>query len=352
MKKLLSLLFLAAITLTQPFINSTIAQEKPIAEKPEDVVTQKVFATIFASYYLGLTENIKPKSAFEMPTALLGYTASYSNKLKATLIYDVTRTTNNIQVTDQNGNPLNVNFFEGSRYTAYLKMAEIMYSANKYLDFRIGQLLNTQYLTVQDKFWGYRYIYFTYQEVHRYGNPADFGAQADIKLGGKILNQISLTNGEGPFRHQDTEGKFLISNNLEIRPIDGLVLKLYADYCPTSESVAEAKPKSAISAFAGYKTSKFRFGLEYNKVNNLGFRKNSEYYGISSFGSYSFNEKFDVLARYDYINKSSTLSIDKGHFILSGVQYKPHKNLSCSINLRALNPGEKYWVYTSFGVSF
>jgi hypothetical protein len=287
-----------------------------------------------------------------MPTALLGYSASFGNKLKATLIYDVTRTTSDIWVKDENGETLEIGYFEGSKYTAFLKMAEIMYSLNDFVDFRIGQLLNTQYLTTQDKFWGYRYIYFTYQEIHRYGVPADFGAQVDFKYAGKLLNQVSVTNGEGPFRHQDVNAKFLLSNNIEIKPIDGLILKLYTDYAPTSDTASAAKDKYALSAFAGYKTSKFRVGFEYNKVYNFGFLKNDDFFGVSTFGSFYLSDKLDVLARYDYINKSSIYNIDKGHFVLAGFHYKPHQNFFCSLNMRVLNPGEKFWVYTSFGVSF
>jgi hypothetical protein len=319
--------------------------------KKNDDVKHRLFANIFASYYYGST-SIVPKTAFEMPTALLGYSANFSEKLKATLIYDVTRTTSSIEVFDGDGNPIDLNYFEGSKYTAFLKMAEIFYSINDYIDFRVGQLLNTQYLTTQDKFWGYRYIYFTYQEVHRYGNPADFGAQLDFKLGNKLINQFSITNGEGPFRHQDSSGKFLFSNNVEFRPIPGMVLKLYADFAPSPETVAEAKDKYAISAFAGYKTESFRFALEYNQVFNYGFRSNNQYYGVSSFSSVKLTNKFDILARYDYINKSNTLNIEKGHFLLGGVQFTPHKNFFCSLNIRSLNPGEKFWIYSSFSVSF
>lgn len=328
------------------------SQDTLRVEKKVESIKHRVFANIYASYFYGISDNISPRSAFEMPTALLGYSANFSEKLKATLIYDVTRTTNGIWVNDVDGNPLEVGYFEGSKYTAFLKMAEIFYSLNNYIDFRVGQLLNTQYLTTQDKFWGYRYIYFTYQEIHRYGMPADFGAQVDLKYSNFLLNQISITNGDGPFRHQDENSKFLISNNIEIRPMEGMILKLYADFSEPSDTSSTLMDKYTLSFFSGYKTNKCRVGFEYIKVFNYGYLANDDYFGLSMFGSISLNEKLDVLARYDYINKSSVYSLDKGHFALAGFQYMPHKNFYCSLNFRALNPGEKYWVYTSFGVSF
>lgn len=331
---------------------STLIAQDSLVNGQTIEVKQKVWATIFASYYTTVNGDYKPKSAFEMPTALFGYSATFSDKLKATLIYDVTRTTNAIKVTDENGNQLNVSYNEGSKYTAFLKMAEIKYSPVNFVDVRIGQLLNTQYLTTQDKFWGYRYIYFTYQEVHRYGNPADFGAQIDLKYGDKLLNQLSVTNGDGPFKNQDQEGKFLYANNIEYYPIKGIVLKLYGDYSPKSDTAKLAKDKYAISAFAGYKTNKFRFAAEYNKVINNGYRKNSSYYGFSTFGSYTINTKFDILLRYDYINRSATLNLEKSHLIIVGVQYQPIKNLLCSINIRNLSPNDRLMIYGNFGITF
>lgn len=343
---------LVAINLSFGIVSKANEKDSLKTNKIEDEVKHRVFANIFASHYYGLSENITPRSAFEMPTALLGYSATFSNKLKATLIYDVTRTTSSIMVVDDDGQPLAVNYFEGSKYTAFLKMAEIMYSVNNYIDFRIGQLLNTQYLTMQDKFWGYRYIYFTYQEVHRYGMPADFGAQVDLKFAGKFLNQVSVTNGEGPFRHQDENAKFLFSNNIEFRPTSELVFKLYTDYCPTSDTSSLARDKYAISAFFGYSTSQYRVGFEYNQVYNFGFYENRDFFGISTFASASLTDKIDLIARYDYINRSIPMNIENGNFLIAGFQYKLHKNLSFSLNLRALMPQEKYWVYSNFGVSF
>ncbi len=347
MKRLSILIFGVALVCYNPIK----AQDSLVKAQPVEV-KQKVWATIFASYYTTVSGEFKPKSAFEMPTALFGYSATFSDKLKATLVYDVTRTTNAIKATDENGNPMNVSYNEGSKYTAFLKMAEIKYSPMPFIDLRVGQLLNTQYLTTQDKFWGYRYIYFTYQEVHRYGNPADFGAQVDLKYGDKLLNQTSVTNGDGPFKSQDENGKFLYSNNLEVYPVKGLILKFYTDYSPKSDTAILAKDRYAFSGFVGYKTDRYRVAVEYNRVVNYGYRENSDFYGFSTFGAYTINPKFDVLIRYDYINRSAILNIAKAHLIIAGVQYQPIKNLLCSVNVRNISPIDRLMVYGSFGITF
>lgn len=287
-----------------------------------------------------------------MPTALIGYSASLTDRFKATLIYDVTRTTNNITVTDSLGIPLSVSYNEGSRYTAFLKMAEIRYSPASFVDLRVGQLLNTQYLTTQDKFWGYRYIYFTFQEVHRYGNPADFGAQVDFKYRNILLAQLSVTNGDGPFKQQDSDSKFLYSLNVEYYPFTGAIVKLYSDFSPAPKNTSGGYDRSALSVFAGFKGERYRLAVEYNGVKNYGFTQNSEYWGFSSFFSYSVTPKVDILTRYDYVNRSAPLNLSRSHFILTGIHYSPIRNLSCSVNLRHLTAPEKTMLYVSCAANF
>lgn len=329
-----------------------LAQDSVSVKVDERELNQKGWANIFTAYYTTIHGSYQPKSAFEMPTALLGYSATLSDRFKATLIYDVTRTTNAITVTDSLGKPLKVTYNEGSRYTAFLKMAEIRYSPVSFLDLRIGQLLNTQYLTTQDKFWGYRYIYFTFQEVHRYGNPADFGVQVDLKFSGRMLTQLSVTNGDGPFKQQDSEAKFLYSLNLEYYPLKGAIVKVYSDFSPAPQTIPNAFDRSVLSVFAGYKAERYRLAFEYNAVKNYGFTSNSDFWGLSSFISLSVSPKFDVLARYDYINRSAPQNLSHEHFLLAGVQYNPIKNLNCSVNLRHLGGSERTSIYFSFGASF
>lgn len=310
---------------------------------------QKLFGNLYTGFYYGLSENVKPRAAFELSTALLGYSNRISEKVKATIIFDVTRTTNNIQVNDTSGNNLDVSFFEGSKYTAFLKMAEINYEINEFLDFSVGQLLNTQYLTFQDKFWGYRYIYVTFQEAYRYGMPADFGAQLNIKYKNIYKNSFSIVNGEGPFYYQDENSKFLISNNVEIHAKNGVILKFYTDYAPPSDTASELKSKSVISLFAGYKTDNFRIGAEYNHVYNYNFIIGNDYYGTSVYGSYKLDNT-EILARYDYINKSTFIT--EGHYIIAGCQFNPADKFYISINFRNLLPDNKTQLYFNFGIKF
>ncbi len=307
----------------------------------------KTFGSIYTDFYYGLNNNSTPRSAFELSTALIGFKTDFSRKVSTTLIYDVTRTTNAFEVTDSSGMPLNVTYFEGSKYTAFLKMAEIKWNINKYIDFSVGQLLNSQYLTLQDKFWKHRYVMVTFQEAYRFGMPADFGARFHFSFFNKKLNYyIAAFNGEGPFKYQDDNGKFLFSNNIEYYPAKNIIIKFY--YATEQPQTSGDKLKNVYSGFVAYKAKRFRVGAEYNYIENYGF-SGIDYSGYSIYGMYDIYDNIEAFGRYDYITRAT--NITNSALYLLGLQYKPVKNLSIGLNFRQTTDNMPR-IYASFGVRF
>jgi hypothetical protein len=298
------------------------------------------FAQIFTGFRFGFKDTYKPRAAFEFNQGIIGYFHQLSPKVSGKIMFDVTRTTNITTITDSSGQSMVVTYFEGSKYTAYLKMAEIKWDINEYLALRVGQLLNTQYLTFQDPFWGYRYIDVTFQERFRFGMPADF------------LNQLSVVNGEGPFRYQDLNGKFIFSDNIQVSPVKNLTLKLYGDYGPAIDTGSAYGDKWVISLFAGYKTSKFRVGGEFDFVNNYNWTNGEDHSGISVFGAWNFIGKFDVLARYDHLQIKTPAETRKLDYYIVGFQYEPVKMFTTSLNFRYLSEDSLPFVYANFGLKF
>jgi len=309
-----------------------------------------LFGQIYTSFYYSINDIYTPRIAFQFNQGIIGYKRDITKNLSGIIIYDVTRTTHFFNITDSLGHNINYNYFEGSKYTAYLKMAEIKWKINDLFIFKVGQLLNTQYLTTQDKFWGFRYVDVTMQEKYRMGMPADFGAQIDFKYKNKFLNQFSVVNGEGPFRHQDENSKFLYSNNIQYYPIKNIILKLYTDYSPVASTEANKTFKSVISTFVSYKTLKYRIGAEYSYIFNANYFKDNNLAGFSIFGSYNINEKIAVLARYDVLKYSNFFT--KNNYFLAGIQYEPIKSFTNSINFRYYSIGELPFVYFNFGLKF
>jgi len=296
------------------------------------------FAQIFTGFRYGLKDDYKPRAAFVFNQGIIGYFHQLTPKISGKIMIDVTRTTNIISITDSSDYSMMVNYFEGSKYTAYLKLAEIKWDINDYLALRVGQLLNTQYLT--------------FQEVFRLGMPADFGAQLDVKVKDVFLNQFSVVNGEGPFRHQDLNGKFIFSDNIQYSPVKNLTLKIYGDYGPAIDTGSTYGNKWVVSFFAGYKTSKFRIGGEYDYVNNYNWTKDRDHSGFSVFGGWNFIGKFDVLARYDHLQIKTPIEIQKLDYYIIGVQYEPVRMFTTSVNFRYLSEGSLPFIYANFGLKF
>jgi len=307
----------------------------------------KLFANIYPGFNFRFDNN-KPKTGFVLTTALLGYKRKLTEKVHGTIIFDVTRTTNNIQVTDSMGNPMNVNYFEGSKYTAFLKMAEIKWQFHRQFSLSVGQLLNTQYLTFQDKYWGHRYVEVTFQELNRFGVPADFGIRLNYQPSEKLSIYVGAFNGEGPFRKQDNESNFLLSTNIEYKPVKELVLKLYygnqSDYNTDS-----LKTKNIYSTFVGFEKKKFKIGLEYNFIQNANFY-DENWSGFSGFTCYQFNNQFELFYRYDYLWKSALY--DEVAYHIAGLQYQPAKRFFISSNYRYLSEGSANMIFLNFGLKF
>lgn len=302
------------------------------------------FANIYTGFYYRFNTDIKPQTAFEFTTGLLGYSRNLSDNVKAILIYDVTRTTN-FSYTDSSGIS---NYFEGSKYTAFLKMGEIDWKINSLIELNVGQLLNEQYLTVQDKFWGYRYIAFTFQEIYRFGMPADFGARLKFNWNKKLMFSATVMNGEGPFRYQDSDGNYLYAGNLEITPNKNLIIKVYGDYMLPSDN--NLFPRIAFSGFLGYRKDKFKIGAEYNEVFNQAYIEDLNYSGASLYSSYSINKKVDVIGRCDYLIDLG--SIENGQYYLLGLQYSPAEKFYTSVNTRYNEFDDYFQLYFNFGAKF
>ncbi len=314
--------------------------------------TSYLFGQIYAGFYTGLNNNYEPQSAFEFKQGIIGYSHSFKGKVTGKIMFDVTRTTHFTLLTDTSGNNVPLDYFEGSKYTAYLKMAEIKWILNSHFTLRFGQLLNTQYLTFQDRFWGFRYIDVTFQEKYRFGMPADFGIQADYKVGDKLLLQLSVVNGEGPFRYQDKLSNFLYSVNVQYSPLKNFTLKLYLGIETAPDTGIYVNEKKVISFFAGYKTKNYGIGVEANYVKDYSYLEGIDKYGLSVYGFIAVTEHFAVLGRYDYLcQQFININLVNNYYIL-GIQYSPLKYFTTSLNFRYYSKNDLPIVYFNVGLKF
>lgn len=302
------------------------------------------YADIHTAFYHDFNKNTMPGTAFQLSTGILGYKRQLSEKLNGLIIYDVTRTTN-FTFPDTIGIG---NYFEGSKYTAFLKAAEITYKPFKTLSLSMGQLLSDQYLTTQDRHWAHRYIAFTMQEMLRFGNPADFGIRATYTVIKGLSVSAIIVNGEGPFRFQDSNSDFLYAANVEYRPNENYILKLYGDY--RQDPSDKGNDRITQSFFAGMKKGKWLAGLEFSNVMNHSFVKNQTLQGLSVYGIYSFKEKINFIGRADYLSEYA--SVKNGLFWLAGIEYKPMQSVGFTLNFRRNTWTNQSMIYLSSGIRF
>ncbi|GAB4323136.1 MAG: hypothetical protein Kow00127_15830 [Bacteroidales bacterium] len=322
-----------------------------VSQLPESSESEKVIGQIYSAFRYDFRKDVSQKAAFEFNQGIIGYRHAFGEKVSGIILYDVTRTTHVYSLTTADGEPVSIDYFEGSKYTAYLKMAEIKWNPGKVVGFRFGQLLNTQYLTFQDRFWGYRYIDVTFQEKFRLGMPADFGAQVDLQPTEYLLVQLSAVNGEGPFRHQDEYGGMLYSANIQYEAVPGLTFKLYSDLAPAPDT-GNASNRSVITGFAGFKNKNFSVGGEYTYLSNRLYITDSDYYGFSVFGGVRVLEKTDLILRWDRLTRSLGNESSDTDYFIAGVQYQPEKMLNMALTYRYFSEGDIPMLYFSMGLKF
>lgn len=322
--------------------NSTIPADTIKKEK-----TWKIFGAIYGGFYTNILKNyVFPKTAFEVKTGILGYKNQFAENVDAVIMLDVSKTTREIK---NKYDTASISFTEGNNYTFYLKQAEIHWKIHPIAELSLGQLLSSQYLLTQEKWWDHRYMYYTFQEVNKYGQPADFGARLKLNPQKKISVSLCMVNGEGPARWQDNYSKFLYSADAEYRSNDSLVFRIYGDYREPTIIKSGARTQSVLNFFAGYAINQFKFGAEYSYVYQANF-SDKDVMGLSGYIIYKFLKKFEAIGRYDYYQDISTYK--ENHFLLAGIQYEPAKNFFLSINYREIWPAKIAQIYLNFGAKF
>jgi hypothetical protein len=299
---------------------------------------------VFFNYRYDLTQDVNRTSSFNLERAYLGYKYDFAKNLSGRVIFDIAYDNTT------------------KAFTAYAKNAYMEWAVLPELKLSFG-MIPLKHFDLQDKFWGYRYIMKTYTDEYGMGTTADLGLSAELPLNDFIAFNIYAVNGEGFRGIQDNFGVHKYGANATIKPAAGFIARLHYDMVTNKYqridtvnnspvvTILDSPTISVLSAFVGYEQKDlFRVGVEYNFMNNAtGYRAPAEDHtsgGISVFGTYIFNPKFEIFARYDYLNKEMPLpygppqqpierwDYKKGSLIMGGVQYKPVKNVNLSLNYR------------------
>lgn len=347
MKKFNLLLLFALI-----FSGLLFSQE---TESPETFkASGNAFGKVFFNYHYDLTKDSEKRNSFELQRTYLGYKYNFSKSISAKITLDGARKS------------------DASSYTVFLKTAQLDWKIANPIKLSVGMIGLKQFDT-QEKFWGYRYLFKSFQDEFALGSSADLGVNAEIKIIDNLTANVFVLNGEGYTKVQDNMGRMKAGGNLIYTPVKGLILKGYYDiYGGKEENGAEEAVDTAsvhtIAFFAGYGAKKFRIGgefdIQYNGTKYNEIAADHNMLGGAIYGTYIINKKFEVFAELLVFktnkvgNATETWNYNKdGNVIVAGAQYSPVKGLKMALNYRSflydnpdINTGS--FIYLNFEYAF
>ncbi len=271
---------------------------------------------VYGNFHKGILEEDK-STAFEIRRVYLGYKQAISECFYAEVKLDI-------------GSPEDQSQYALIRRYSYFKAASLRYSKNK-LTAYFGLFDMMQY-ELQEDFWGYRYIYKSFQDEYNFGPSADIGAGVSYRFNEYLAADLVISNGEG-YKNLQSDNAYKTGAGISFFPIQDLTLRIYYDF------INKEIIQDNFNAFIGYRKEKNRIGLEYIFERNSSFVQNNHRKGWSVYTTHTFNETWEIFARYDKLNSSILKGeqqpwnlYNDGSAIISGVQYHPVKGINISLN--------------------
>lgn len=308
------------------------------AEPPPGKVSARIYSNLNWSL-----DSENPTTAFEVKRAYFGYDRTLSDHFSAEVKLDI-------------GSPDDVSEFSLIRRYTYFK--------NAYLSYETGNiktwfgLFDMLQFKIQERFWGYRYLYRSYMDEYSFGPSADLGTGIQYTPSGLLSADLILSNGEG-YKNLQFDNAFKIGAGITLNPIENLTMRVYYAVHTRKEA-----PQMTISGFVGYRAKKWRIGGEYNLQRNHRFNKDHNRYGYSAYSTYVFSDKWELFARYDQLYSNIlpeqetpwNLARD-GSAIIAGIQFTPIQYVHIALNYQdwveyAQNGGSEPFLYLNFEIVF
>ena len=283
----------------------------------QDEPKGKAIVQVFGNFHTGLgAEN--DNRGFELERSYLGYEYKLGNGLSVKGVMDIGKSSD---VSDY-------------QRIAYIKNAMVSWkTGNLTLN---GGLISTTQFNFQEKFWGYRYVMKSFQDMYKFGNSADLGISATYKFADWISADAIIVNGEGYKKLQKGNG-FNYGLGTTLTPVKGFQIRLYGGLNDSGESGKAGVVNMA--GFIGYKNKNFTLGAEYNHMLNAAGKEGSDLFGYSVFGSVNLPKNVALYARFDdlYSKDEWNISKDEQAAIL-GAEFRLGKYVKIAPNFRMNMP--------------
>ena len=275
------------------------------AQKSADGPKGKAIIQVFGNFHSGFG-HASDDRGFELDRSYLGYQYDLGEGLQIKGVMDI-------------GQSDDVNDYHR---IAYIKNAQVSWKTGNWT-LTGGLISNTQF-NVQEKFWGYRYIMKSFQDLYKFGNSADLGVSVAYKFADWISADAIVVNGEGYKKVQKNDG-LMYGLGTTLTPTKSITMRVYYGL---NEGADETKKDiQNLATFIGFKFERFSLGAEYNWMWNAKNVEGSDYKGWSVYANAKMNKKVDGYIRYDHC------SDDKAGFI-AGVQCKLGKYVKIAPNFR------------------
>jgi hypothetical protein len=287
----------------------------------------KPVVLIFTDVRSTFTKSDYSKS-FDLTRAYLGYEYFFSKNISSKI---------NIDVADPSVGKLQM--------TAFIKNAYVRYKKDNF-SARFG-MIGVDQFNIQEKQWGYRYIYKSFQDEYGFGPSADLGAAFEYSPVKYISVDVSILNGEG-YKKLQADSTFKESIGLTIKPYKGFVLRGYFDMMNNNYN------QTTMALYAGYTYKNIKIGVEYNDQKNNGMINNHDFSGVSLYSSVALAKKFTVFGRYDNLwsttltGQNDPWNYDKdGELFMAGFDYSPTPGVKIAPNFQRWSPGNKSKSFSS-----
>ena len=258
---------------------------------------------------MGILGDATDEAAFELVRGYIGYEHSFSPEFYAKINLDI-------------GSPDDLSPYSKLRRYAYFKNAFLRYSKNKF-DVDFG-LISLRQFKLQEKIWERRYLMKTLADEYKLGSSADLGVNFHYAFSKIIGADFTIMNGEG-YNNIQADDIFKYGIGSTIKFPKNFTSRIYYDF--SVNKIIE----SSLLFFSSYDfRGKWNIAGEFIYRWNDGWDKSHNIFGMSLYGKYNIDKKFQLFARYDKIESNIPGGQtnpwhlpEDGSALVAGLQYNP-----------------------------
>ncbi len=284
----------------------------------------KFFTTIYANFHRGITGAATDEAAFALERGYFGYEYHISPEFYGKIGIDI-------------GSPDDISPLSKIRRYAYFKNAFLRYTKNL-LQIEFGMISLRQF-NLQEEVWERRYLMKTIADENRLGFAADLGVNFNYKFSEALSADFTVTNGEG-YTNLQMDDKFKYSLAALLKFPKNIITRAGYDFMHNGIT------ESTIFLFSSYDFRlKWNIAGEFILKQNYGLKENHDIWGVSFFGKYNLNTKYQLFARFDKVGSNIPEDelnlwhfLNDGTALTTGIQYSPVKKIKFALNYQDWQP--------------